>query len=119
MTRGTVPHRITSGDGIRRSARSVRPNSKNARAHGVWIPWKTAKNAVSHPLHTHQLTWLCPQNRRKRLIRGQASPFLGSYKNLAGVETQSRKTDVRTILSDVAAVINSLDENRMMAAPIR
>jgi transposase InsO family protein len=44
---------ITSGGGIRRSARSVRPNSKNARAHGV-----------------------------------------------------------RIILSDVAAVINSLDESR-------
>ena len=45
---------ITSGAGIRRSARSVRPNSKDAR-HGVWIRWKTAKNAVSHRPHTHHL----------------------------------------------------------------
>jgi len=36
---------------------------------------------------------LCPQNRRKRLIRGQASLFLGSYKHLADVETQYRKTE--------------------------
>jgi hypothetical protein len=39
-------------------------------------------------------------------------PLLGSYKNSAGVETQYKTTDVRIILSDVAAVINSLDENR-------
>ncbi len=45
---------ITSGAAIRRWARSVRRNSKSAR-YGVWIPWKTAKNAVSHRLHTHHL----------------------------------------------------------------
>jgi hypothetical protein len=36
----------------------------------------------------------------------------GQLQNWAGVETQYRTTDVRIILSDVAAVINSLDEKR-------
>ena len=39
---------ITSGADIRRSGRSVRPNSNDARAKRAWMPWKTAKNAVSH-----------------------------------------------------------------------
>ena len=46
---------ITSGVDTRRSVKSVRQNSKNARAYGVWILWKTAKNAVSHRIHTHHL----------------------------------------------------------------
>jgi len=42
------------GVGIRRSIRSARLNSKNGRP-SVWIPWQTAKNAVSHRLLTHYL----------------------------------------------------------------
>src|SRR5262249_51865113 len=32
--------------------------------HGAWIPWKTAKNAVSHRLHTHHLS--LPEKNRTR-----------------------------------------------------
>ena len=46
---------ITNDVVIRRSVKSVRQNSKNARPYGVWIPWKTAKSAVSHRFHTHHL----------------------------------------------------------------
>ena len=57
---------ITSGVATRRSARSVRPLSSDARRRRAWtlpsrwtrrtrpqVTWKTAQNAVSHSAHTH------------------------------------------------------------------
>jgi hypothetical protein len=55
--------------------RSVRRNLKSAR-HGAWIPWKTAKNAVSHRLHTHHLS--LPETTKERKAINLRQPSVES-----------------------------------------
>ena len=46
---------ITNDAGTRRLARSVQRHLNDARTKRAWSLWKTAKDAVSHRLHTRCL----------------------------------------------------------------
>jgi len=108
--------RSSVGRGIQPSPKkSRRPRRQfdedfKAQAVRAWIPWKTAKNAVSHRLDTHQLFLALP-TQSPQAADSWASLFLGSYKHLAGVETQYRKLTCGSSFQTLAAVINSLDES--------
>ena len=49
------PSSMTNDAGTRRLTRSVQRPLSDARAKKAWILWKTAKDAVSHRLHTRCL----------------------------------------------------------------
>src|SRR5438874_7741686 len=68
---------ITSGGGIRRSARSVRRPMNVAHTKRAWTLWKTAKNAVSHSAHTHHLS-LRKKNEDQKKHRSYPVHRIGS-----------------------------------------